>query len=109
MYALRIPALNKAVEQKKLEINPQMTRESMNNALPNGPTRWAADNYNRKSCQLYTYSFIAQFANQAISVQRSRRAANSILRRNGRFDATRSSGQDDGETRMGVCGNQDSA
>jgi len=45
MYTKRIPALNKASAEGKLSIDPTMTVERMNAALP-ANCRWSADNYN---------------------------------------------------------------
>merc|ERR1712000_100831 len=45
MYAYRIPAINKAAEQGKLKVDPTMTKEKMNEALP-ADVKWPADNYN---------------------------------------------------------------
>jgi len=41
MYIGRLPA----IERSKLQVTPQMTRESMNAAIPH-EVRWKADNYN---------------------------------------------------------------
>ena len=41
LYATRIPAMQKA----KVALDPTMTKESMNDALP-PQVRWVADNYN---------------------------------------------------------------
>lgn len=45
MYAGRIPAMNKAAEQNRLKVEPNMTKEQMNSCIPM-ETRWKADNYN---------------------------------------------------------------
>lgn len=45
MYAGRIPAMNKAADEGKLKIEPNMTKDQMNSHIP-ASVRWKADNYN---------------------------------------------------------------
>lgn len=45
MYAGRIPAMNKAAEEDRLKVGPNMTKEQMNSCIPPS-VRWKADNYN---------------------------------------------------------------